>query len=132
MTTTQLPETLIGIAGAEPPLNLRVTDVAPDTDPTPATLRVRVTGASRIGDLVAPGDRDTRTSADADRGASIVSVRPDRANDALDVVLRLGVDKTHDGWNHYTQPLRPGDQFSFVTDKYAFAGAIEDVVPDGR
>jgi hypothetical protein len=130
MTSAQLPGTLMTIAGVQPPVKMRVIEIAPDTAPIEATLRVRVTGASRLMDLIRPGDRDVRSLAEDERGTSVASARPDRAADALDVLLRLGLDRTDDGWNHYTQPVRPGGQFSFLADKYAFSGSILDLVAD--
>ena len=131
-TTAELPGSVVTIPGTQPPLKMRVSEIAPDAAAHEATMRVRVTGADRLLAFLRQGDRDRRSPAAEERSASIVTVRPDHAADTLDVVLRLGLDQTREGWNYYTQPVRPGEQFSFVTNEYAFSGVISDLVVDGH
>jgi hypothetical protein len=48
------------------------------------------------------------------------------------VVLRLGVDRAGGGWRYKSQDLEPGKPFSLVTDRYAVAGSLVDVLIDER
>ena len=119
---------VLSVPGAATPLRVRVDEVLPDTPPRTAVARVRVAGQRDLADLVRPGDRDIRGGALDERSASVVAVR--KESDVLEVVLRLGVDRTSDGWRYKTESLQPGSRLALVTDRYAVSGSVVSVVLD--
>lgn len=125
------PQTTIQVPGAAPPLHMRVSGVAPDAPPAPAILRVRVDGSADLLRAMVPGDRDVRRPALDDRAAIIEQVRPAGAS-ALDVTVRLGVDRGAAGWRYHGQPIAAGEAFTLVTEKYTALGTILEMVVDGE
>jgi hypothetical protein len=122
---------MLNVPGSSPPLRLLIGEVLPDTQPRAAVAHVRATGQRQLLDAIRPGDRDIRGGPFDDRAASVTSVKPS-APDAVDVVLRFGLDRVNDGWRYRAESVEPGSPFSLVTDRYALIGTLVSVVLDER
>jgi hypothetical protein len=123
--------TVMDVPGAPKQIRVLVADVRPDEPPRAATIRVRAQADRSAIERMRAGDRDMRGEPVDDRTASVVEVHPHGA-DKVDLVLRLGLDRTRDGWRHKLQPMDPGGSFSFVTDRYAVSGRIVSLAIDGQ
>jgi len=130
VTSATAVGSVIAIPGTQPPLHLRISAIVPDAAPRPAIVRVRVMDVDGVGPRVRIGDRDMRLPSIDDRAATVSAVDRGRAPGTFDLVLRLGVDKTVNGWAYHAQVVQPGGAFPFATNGYAIAGAIVDLVLD--
>ena len=128
----ETPATILELPGAVPPLKLRVSGIVPDGEPHSATLRVRVPARSDVAKMVRVGDRDARWPSIDSRAATVSSLARASSAEAIDLTLRLGVDRVATGWRYHGHALEPGSAFSFVTDRYATGGQVVDMVVDAR
>jgi hypothetical protein len=123
---------VLSVPGAPKELRVRIADIVPDAPPKFARATIHVTASPEVAAQVRPGDRDVRGNAADDRTASVLEVRRGSSADVFTVVLKLGVDRSGDGWRYKSQDLEPGKPFSLVTERYALAGSLTDVLFDAR
>jgi hypothetical protein len=110
------------------PLRMMADEILPATAPQPVSTRVRLTGAADLLALVAVGDRDAFLD---ERSARVTATGP-RQGDALIVTLRLGADRSREGWRYRGRLLMPGALFLFATERYVVSGSVIAVnVSDG-
>ena len=120
----------IEVPGARPRLRMQVLGVVPEARPRAATVRVRVPGHGELAGAIRAGDRDARWPAIHSRAAVVSTAARASSGDAVDLVVRLGVDRAPGGWRYHGQLLQPGGVFPLVTERYAVSGLIVDVVID--
>lgn len=109
------------------PLRMIADEILPATAPQPLSARVRLTGAADLLALVAVRDRDAFLD---ERAATVTATGP-RQGDAMIVTLRLGADRSREGWRYRGRLLVPGAPFSFATERYLVSGSVLAVtVPD--
>jgi hypothetical protein len=130
-TNITQPAAVIVLPGSSPPHSLRVQSVVPDQPPTQARIKLRVDGEGPSLGGIRAGDRDMRTPSIDDRAAIVESVAPAAAG-AVVVVVRLGLDRTSDGWRYHSQTVVPGGPFTLVTDRYGIRGTVSEISLDGQ
>lgn len=113
----------ISIPGAAQPMTFVVGELLPASPATTVDATVRVIGGSELA-LIASGDRDTLLD---DRAATVTGIGPRQSGGGVDVRLRLGVDRAHDGWRYRGRLLKPGAPFSLTTDRYVVSGTVVSV-----
>lgn len=122
---------VIDVPGSSPRYRLRVHAIVPDQEPTRARLRLRVEGDAATLNSIRAGDRDIRAAAIDDRAAVVESVaRPTSAT--AEVVVRVGLDRTSDGWRYHAHRLLPGESFAVVTNRYGVRGTIIQISTDAE
>jgi hypothetical protein len=112
----------IVIPGAVQPMTFVVEELLPASPAAIVEATVRVTGGPETV-LITPGDRDTLLD---DRAATVAGLGSRQAG-SVDVRLRLGVDRAHDGWRYRGRLLKPGAPFSLTTDRYVVSGTVLSV-----
>lgn len=123
--------TMIDVPGTATPLKLRIGDVAPDAAPFSAVARIRVAAPGEARGRIRTGDKDIRGESIDERTASIVEVSSS-SSAALEIAVRLGVDRTREGWRYKGVLLAPGEPFTFAGLTYAVSGVVLNVVVDER
>jgi hypothetical protein len=109
------------------PLRMTVDEILPSTAPQPVTARVMLYGAPELLGLVTVRDQEPLI----DERAATVTAIDKRHEASLTVTLRLGADRSRDGWRYRGRLLRPGAPFSFATESYVASGSVLSVtVPD--
>ncbi len=110
------------------PVRMIADEILPATAPQAVSARVRLTGAAELLALVAVRDRDRFL----DERAATLTKTEARQGDAMIVTLRLGADRSREGWRYRGRLLMPGAPFSLATDRYVVSGSVLAVtVPDG-
>jgi hypothetical protein len=110
------------------PLRMIADEILPASAPQPVTARVRLTGGADLLALITVRDRDAFLD---ERAATVTATGP-RQGDAMLVTLRLGADRSREGWRYRGRLLIPGAPFSFATERYVVNGSVVSVnVADG-
>lgn len=110
------------IPGAVQPMTFVVEELLPASPPASVEATVRVVGGSETA-LINSGDRDMLLD---DRAATVTAIGSRQAG-GIDVRMRLGVDRAHDGWRYRGRLLKPGAPFSLTTDRYIVSGTVVSV-----
>jgi hypothetical protein len=104
-----------------------VREVLPAVAAQPATARVQLSAPDAVLKLVRAGARDDTLD---DRAAVVTSAGETRtlgAGPALDATLKLGLDRTADGWNYRGRTFKAGAPFTLVTEQYVVEGVVLSV-----
>jgi len=110
---------IAGPAGAS--LLFVPTEVLPDAPAVAATVKVRFASAPEVVRAVRAGDRDECLD---DRAAVVASVDRGRGAADVDATLRLGVDRSPDGWTYRGRLLKIGARIPFTTDTYVLDATL--------
>jgi hypothetical protein len=110
---------IAGPAGSS--LAFAVTEVLPEEPPVPASVVARFASVPEIVRQVRAGDRDECLD---DRAAVVASVGGVRPSGDVDVVFRLGVDRSPDGWTYRGRLLKIGARIPFTTDSYVVDATV--------
>jgi len=108
------------------PLRMMVDEILPPTAPQPVKARVRLIGSPDLLALIAVRDRDAFLD---ERAATVTATEP-RQGEAMTVTLRLGADRSRDGWRYRARLLAPGAPFSLTTERYVANGSVLTVTVD--
>ena len=125
------PAPVFTLAGpSSTPVSFRVDEVLPFSAPSSVIARVRIAGAPELLDLMKTGDREALLD---ERAAIVVDLRDRRAAangvSTIDVVLRLGVDESEEGWRYRGRAIKAGAPFSLTTDRYVVSGVVLSLTP---
>jgi hypothetical protein len=113
---------LVAPSGAQ--VSFVLNEVLPSTAPTMVKARVRFAGAPELLTMVKADDRDDCLD---ERAATVVSLGGRRAGATgaeLDVLLRLGVDGSPEGWRYRGRVMKAGVPFTLTTDRYVVEGIV--------
>lgn len=118
------------VAGTPEPMTFIVDELLPAAPSEMLDVYVRVSGGPETG-LMRIGDRDTLLD---DRAAVVTALgsRQTGSTGGLDVRVRLGLDRAHDGWRYRGRLVKPGAAFSLTTEFYVVSGTIASVGPPGK
>lgn len=136
----------INIPGTAGRLRMLIDELVPVTPPVPATMEIRLYGASEVVGAVRPGDVDrphlaldgraaTITAMGARHsGAAAVAVLVPKAPSviaanpntlaAVDVTATAGLDRGRAGWRYRGQEVRAGGPIVFTTAAYTLSGVV--------
>jgi hypothetical protein len=117
------------VPGAPQPMTFIVDELLPAAPAEMLDVNVRLSGGPATS-LMQIGDRDTLLD---DRAAVVTALgsRPTGATGGLDVRVRMGVDRAHDGWRYRGRLVKPGAAFSLTTERYVVSGTIASMGAPG-
>lgn len=109
-----------------PEMTFIVDELLPAAPGETLELNVRVSGGPETT-LIQVGDRDVLLD---DRAAVVtwLGSRQMASTGGLDVRVRLGADRAHDGWRYRGRLVKPGAPFSLTTDRYIVSGTVASMV----
>jgi hypothetical protein len=114
-------------AGSGTVWSFAVRDVLPATPAQPATARVQLSAPDAVLKLVRAGARDDCLDDRAAVVAATGATRTVGTGPALDATLKLGLDRSADGWNYRGRTFKAGAPFTLATEQYVVAGVVLSV-----
>jgi len=103
-------------------MHLAIEELLPAEPPAVRTAVVRLTSAPELLNQIREGDRDDVLD---ERAAAVVHIGNRRAGGAdVDVTVRLGLDRSAEGWRYRGRVVKAGARFVLTTERYVMEGVV--------